>query len=244
MFGFAAAYRLRGEYARLNFPRQQGDQGVQSGGSQQSSVDDGGVPPAASKSRGLTSTLDAKLQAITFQKNLQAQMAGGDSSHSPIEPVRQAPGKQPCQQASDGNVTNLCSPVAGTVDNHLIFLKSGYSTSASSPCQSPTDSSSASESRYVSSSSSSDATASVEDYHLRFDLTNDLSDDQLDMSWDVLLTDSGESCSTSSDIYYGSDGYDSPVGESVSSVTATKKRACSSSTLSPPRKYNVWRQCV
>lgn len=246
MSGFAAAYKLRGEYARLNFPRQQGDQGVLSGGSQQSSVDDGGVPPVASKSRALTSTLDAKLQEIVYQKKLQAQMAGGDSSHSPIEPVPHPSGKQPKQQASSGHVTSLCSPAAGNVDNHFIFRESGYSTSASSPCQSPPDSS-ASESRsgYVSSSPSSDVTgASVEDDQLRFDLTNDLSDDQLDMSWDVHLTDTGESCSNSSvdNIYY--DGYDSPVGECVTSVTTTKKRICSSSTLSPPRKYNVWRQCV
>lgn len=187
MFGFAAAYKLRGEYARLNFPRQQGDQGVLSGGSQQSSVDDGGVPPVASKSRALTTTLDAKLQEIVYQKKLQAQMAGGDSSHSPIEPVRHASGKQPTQQASSGNVTNLCSPAAGAVDNHFVFKESGYSTSASSPCQSPPESS-ASESRsgYVSSSPSSGVTgASIEDDQLRFDLTNDLSDDQLDMSWDV-----------------------------------------------------------
>lgn len=238
-----AAYKLRGEYARLNFPRQQGDQGVLSGGSQQSSVDDGGVPPAASRSRILTSTLDAKLQEIAYQKKLQAQMVGGDKSHSPIEPVRK-PGKQPSQQASSGDVTNPCSPAAGTVDNHFSF-NCGYSTSASSPCQSPPESSSASESRYVSSPGS-DVTGSLAEDHLRFDLTNALYDDQLDMSWDVLShTDTGESCSNSSvdNAFYGSDGYDSPVGECVTSVTTTKERSPSSSTLSPSRKFNVWRHC-
>jgi hypothetical protein len=72
----AAAIKLRGEYARLNFPRVQGDQGALSGGAQ-SAMGDAGVPPALT-SRVLTSTLDAKLQEIAYQKALQAQIAGGD----------------------------------------------------------------------------------------------------------------------------------------------------------------------
>lgn len=235
-----AAYKLRGEYARLNFPRQQGDQGALSGGSQQSSVDDvAGVPPALNKSRVLTSTLDAKLEEIAYQKQLQAQMVGGDKSHSPVEPVKPISGKDPCQPASNAETENSV-PSAGVVD-HFSFRESGYSSPAS-PCLSPPESSSASESRCVSSPGSDATGLSYEDDY-RFDIDSLFvpnTGQLLDMSWDVLHDPVDSDASV--------DGYDSPqsVGESVTSVpTANKKRSFTptSATLSPPRKYNVWRHC-
>jgi hypothetical protein len=257
----AAAYKLRGEYARLNFPRQQGDQGVLSGGLQQSSVDDNGVPPALKSSGRLISTLDAKLHEIAYQKALQAQTVGGDKdkSHSPVEPVKIKSGIDRKQPPSNVETENLCmAPSAGVVD-HFHFRESG-STSSSSPCQSPPESSSASESRYVSSPGS-DATGLSFDEDLRFDL-DDLDkvpcgDQQLDMSWDVFQlndVDSETSCVDQQQHVYASDGYDSPqsVREYATSVPAnrtadgpTRKRSMTptSATLSPPREFNVWRQC-
>lgn len=264
----AAAYKLRGEYARLNFPRQQGDQGVLSGGAQ-SSVDGAGVPPALTN-RALTSTLDAKLQEIVYQKALQAQMVAGDKSHPAVEPVKTTSGFNPSQHASSAQIEKFCSvPYAGVAD-HFNFRESGCSSS-SSPCQSPPESSSASESRYASSPSSD--TYSCDD--LPFDL-DDLfsgvpsSEQQLDMSWDVLQlgecqpgTNDVDSTTSLTSFFQagflqqqlnGSDGYGSPqsVGECVTSNTGTnivdvsvKRRSTSptSATLSPPRKFYEWRHC-
>lgn len=261
----AAAYKLRGEYARLNFPRQQGDQGVPSGGSQQSSVDDAGVSPAH-KSRVLPSTLGAKLQEIAYQKPLQAQMVGGGKSHSPVEPVKITSGINPSRPASNAQTEKLCSVISAGVVDHFSFRESGCSTSSSSPCQSPPESSSASESRYVSSPGSDATGVSYED-DLRFDLDDLLSNvpsngQQLDMSWDVFqlsechpgTTESVDSEASCFLRHHESDGYDSPpsVGECVTSVTTPKiadgsvrKRSTTptSATLSPPREFNVWRHC-
>jgi len=166
------------------------------------------------------------------------------------------------QPASNVETKNLCSaPSAGVVD-HFSFRESGCSTSSSSPCQSPPESSSGSESRYVSSPGS-DATGISYEEDLRFDLDDLLSsvpssDQQLDFSWDVFQlsesVDSDTSCVDQQQLVYASDGYDSPqsVGECVKSVSANKiadgpvrKRSTTptSATLSPPRKFNVWRHC-
>lgn len=263
----AAAYKLRGEYARLNFPRPQGDQGVSSGGSQQSSVDDVCVPPAQCKGRAHTSsTLDAKLQEIDYQKALQAQTVGGGKVHSPVEPVQN--GKPVLQLAKSAKEEKLCSVPTAGVENHFSFRESGCTTSSSSPCQSPPDSSSASESRYASSPCSDATGLSFED-DLGFDLDDLLSgvpgtDSQLDMSWDVFQlsgnspdpVDSETSCVDAASHHHldVSDGCGSPqsVLEYPTSVTSTKigersvrKRssAPTSATLSPPRKFNVWRHC-
>lgn len=257
-----AAYKLRGEYARLNFPRQQGDQGVLSGGLQQSSVDDNGVAPAHKSSGRLISTLDAKLHEIAYQKALQAQMVGGDKekSHSPVEPVKIKSGIDRKQPPSNVETENLCVTPSASVVDHFNFRESG-STSSSSPCQSPPESSSASESRYVSSPGS-DATGISSEDDLRFDLDDLLkvpcSEQQLDMSWDVFQlnepVDSDTSCVDQQQPVYASDGYDSPqsVREYATCVPAnriadgpTRKRSITptSATLSPPREFNVWRHC-
>jgi hypothetical protein len=79
------------------------------------------------------------------------------------------------------------------------------------------------------------------------------------MSWDVFQlndsVDSETSCVDQQQQHvYASDGYDSPqsVREYVTSIPAnriadgpTRKRSMTptSATLSPPREFNVWRQC-
>jgi hypothetical protein len=235
-------------------------------------VDDAGAPPALT-SRVLPSTLDAKLQEIAYQKALQAQMAGGGISKKcppSLERIvlKNTSGNIP-QLVPSHQTEEFCSVPAGGAD-HFSFRESG-SSSSSSPCQSPPESSSASESRYASSPSSD--TYSVD---MPFDF-DDLfsgvpsSEQQLDMSWDVLQL--GECHPGTNDVHttsasfsafsqvgyqqqqlYGSNVYGSPhsVGECVTSNTVTniaegslKKRSSTptSSTLSPPRKFNVWRHC-
>ena len=192
-------------------------------------------------------------------------MVGGDKSHPPVEPVGMTSGIDSTQPVSLGPQSEkFCSVSAGVAD-HFNFRESGCSSS-SSPCQSPPKSSTASESRYASSSPSSEYS---EDAPFDFD---DLfsgvpsSEQQLDMSWDVLQLGechpgtNVDSVSSSSASFFSAGfqqqqlGYGSPhsAGECVTSNTivipdeSIKKRSTipTSATLSPPRKFNVWRETL
>lgn len=240
----AAAYKLRGEYARLNFPRQQCNSGIPGGG--QSPVDEVGVPSALSR-RGPTSTLTAKLNEIAYRKALSANTVGGEQSkvHPPVKPGDITGLRDPTHLAAlSSEVVDLCPvPGAGGLD-YSNFRDSGSSTSTS-PCQSPPESSSASELRYVSSPSPDATGESSDDLYNLADLllsSDPNAEEQLDCSWDVFgfgvkdsqfdLTDS-----QGSEDFLRFAGSTSPAATKKLSVTPT------SVTMSPPRKFNVWRRC-
>lgn len=248
--GFAAAYKLRGDYARLNFPhRRHVDQGGSSGGASadpgtwsSNGSGDSGVTSTSPKGSLISSTLETKLQEIAYQKNLQAKMEG-DKSHPHSEPSQYKAGlRNSKQQTSTSEQTTLkrsespCSTNVG-VSNHLPFRQGGDSSSPSL-CHSPPSSSSSDESRCVSSPGSGSSDDNGENnkgssiHDLRFDIDSLLyvpNHSFVDMSWDVLcLNETPESTSSAA---------------SVGVVRKQQAHSVSSATLSPAQQYNVWRQC-
>lgn len=249
--GFAAAYKLRGDYARLNFPhRRHVDQGGSSGGASadpgqwsSNGSGDSGVTSASPKGIPISSTLETKLQEIAYQKDLQAKIEGEKKIHPLSEPGQYKTGlRNSKQQTSTSEQTTLkrsespCSTNAG-VANHLLFRQGGDSSSPSL-CHSPPSSSSSDESRCVSSPGSGSSDDNGENnkgssiYDTRFDIDSLLcvpNNSEVDMSWDVLcLNDTPETTSSAA---------------SVGVVRKQQAHSMSSATLSPPQVFRVWRQC-
>lgn len=248
---FAAAYKLRGDYARLNFPhKRHNDQGGSSGGASadpgqwsSNGSGDSGVTSTSPKGTTISSTLETKLQEIAYQKDLQAKMEGDKRNHPHSEPSQYKTGlRNSKQQTSTSEQTTLkrsespCSANVG-VANHLLFRQGGDSSSPSL-CHSPPSSSSSDESRCVSSPGSGSSDDNGENnngfsiHDLRFDIDSPLrvpDNSVVDMSWDVLCLNEVP------------DTISSAV--SVGAVRKQQVHSMSSATLSPPRAYNVWRQC-
>jgi len=245
-----AAYKLRGDYARLNFPhRRHVDQGGSSGGASadpgqwsSNGSGDSGVTSTSPKGIPISSTLETKLQEIAYQKDLQAKMEGDKRNHPHSEPSQYKTGlRNSKQQTSTSEQTTLkrsespCSTNAG-VANHLLFRQGGDSSSPSL-CHSPPSSSSSDESRCVSSPGSGSSDDNGENnkgssiHDTRFDIDSLLCvpNSVVDMSWDVLcLNDTPETTSSAA---------------SVGVVRKQQAHSMSSATLSPSQVFNVWRQC-
>ena len=233
----AAAYKLRGDYARLNFPRpRHGDQG----GSARSGDSD--VTSSASPTENLISSiLETKLQGIPYHTSLRAK-SEGDNSHPHSEPDQYNIGLPiPQQQQSPTSVQrseSTCSANAGVDVHHFHFRQGGgYNSSSSPSCHEPPFSPSSDGFQFCASSPGSDANSNTTTSHQgsnigSFDIDNLLNfpnSPTVDMSWDVCLNEPLKTLPGSS----------SAVGVSTKQV-----HIVSSATLSPPRAYNVWRKCL
>lgn len=252
----AAAYKLRGEYARLNFPHKQvastsglvSDPGSVSSGAAASSVTSN-----LSDNVFRSSALGSKLETfVAYQKVAQTTMIeGGVDSNPRIEVESQnTHGLQTSQLASpQSELTTLTrstesyatrTDVAGV----LSFQRDNCSPTSSGSCPSP-DGVSASTCR----SESSDSFSRMDEVSMPWSIDGLFNDDStdVDMSWDVFHTDygpcaltplanigfeEGEGCcrTLASDV--------SILGGAVRSETPSSP---SSSTLSPVQEYGVWR---
>lgn len=233
----AAAYKLRGDYARLNFPHQRhGDQGGSSGSG------DSDVTSSASPTENLiSSTLETELQGISYHTSLRAK-SEGDNSHPHSEPDQYNIGLPiPQQQQSPTSAQrseSTCSANAGVDVHHFHFRQDGgYNSSSSPSCHTLPSSPSSDEFKFCASSPGSDANSnSTTSYQgsstSSFDIDNLLNfpnSPSVDMSWDVCLNEPLKNL---------------PGSSSAAGVPRKQVHIVSSATLSPPRAYNVWRQCL
>jgi len=235
-----AAYKLRGDYARLNFPRhpRHGDQGGSAG------TGDSDVTTSALLTENLRSlTLETKLQGIPYHTSLRAK-SEGDNRHPHSEPDQYNIGLPiPQQQQSPTSVQrseSTCSANAGVDVHHFHFRQGGgYNSSSSPSCHKP-PSSPSSGFEFCASSPGSEANSTITTSNQgssiggSFDIDNLLhfpSSPTVDMSWDVCLNEPSKTLPGSS-------------SSSAGGVPTKRVHVVSSTTLSPPRAYNVWRKCL
>lgn len=240
----AAAYILRGDSTRLNFPhRRHGDEVGSSSG-----TGDSGVTSSASPIENLvSSTLETKLQWIAYQTSLRAKREGDNTSLPHSEPDPHKTGLPiPQQQESPTSALrseSTFSANAGVDVHHLHFRQGGDYSSSSSPCCPSPPSPSSVESKFCASSPGSDASnndnnnAAIgyeDSFNISsFDIDNLLNgpySPNTDMSWDVCFNEP----------------LPATIPGSSNGVGVGRKQAhiVSSATLSPPGAFNVWRQCL
>lgn len=233
----AAAYAMRGDYARLNFPHQR--HGLQGGSS---GTGDSDVTSSASPAENLmSSTLETKLQGIPYHTSLRAK-SEGDNSHPHSEPDQYNIGlpipQQPQSPTSAQRSEITCSANAGVDVHHFHFRQDGGYNSSSSACFRSLPSSPSSDGfQFLASSPGSDANSNITTSYQgssinSFDIDNLLSipnSPTVDMSWDVFLDEPLKTL---------------PGSSSAVGVPRKQVHTVSSATLSPARAYNVWRQCL
>ena len=156
-----AAFRLRGAQANLNFPRPPHDEDHEGHAASDS---DTGVTPLPNRPH-LTSSLETKHQNIDYQKSALATSEGDYQRHPQIaapEPANPAASGflNAMLQISSSELPSaqICFAASASVDTQLYFREVGNNTSTStSPCSSPSTSSTAAEDHTRSSSDFSES---------------------------------------------------------------------------------------